>query len=252
MINCIVAIKQVLDPYVAIRVKTDESGVETTNVKVAMNPFDQIAVEEAVRLKESGIINNIKVLSIGPSSVQESLRQALAMGADEGLLINTIDMVSPLIVAKIIKQIIATNPCDLVLLGKQAIDDDCNQTGQMLAAILGWAQGTFISKLQIDLNSNLATVTREVDGGLENLILKLPCVITTDLRLNEPRYISLPNVMQAKRKKIEIIELNSIDVPNSSAVKTIKVVTPQKRKSGIILKDAAELMDKLKNEAHVL
>ena len=250
--KCLVAIKQVIDPYVTIRVKADQSGVETNNVKMAMNPFDEIAIEEAVRQKEAGIISEIIAISIGSESSQETLRQALARGADQAILVESAQTLAPLAIAKILAALAQQQQAQLVLLGKQAIDDDCNQTGQMLAALLGWPQGTFSSKVEINKTENTVLVTREVDGGLETLQLSIPAVITTDLRLNEPRYISLPNVMQAKRKPLTKITAASLNLDLTSNITTVKVTPPPQRKSGIKVTDVAELIAKLKHEAKVI
>jgi electron transfer flavoprotein beta subunit len=250
--KCLVAIKQVIDPYVTIRVKADHSAVETNNVKMAMNPFDEIAIEEAVRQKEAGKITEIVAVSIGTQACQETLRQALARGADQAVLIETNQVFTPLAIAKILAKIAEQQQSQLVIMGKQAIDDDCNQTGQMLAAILGWGQGTFSSKVIIDSAANNIVVTREIDGGLETIRLKLPAVITTDLRLNEPRYISLPNVMQAKRKPLTITPLSDLGLNLLSNIKTIKVDPPAQRKAGIKVNSVAELVDKLKHVAQVI
>jgi electron transfer flavoprotein beta subunit len=250
--KCLIAIKQVVDPYVTIRVKPDNSAVETTNVKMAMNPFDEIAIEEAVRQKEAGVITEIVAISIGPIACQETLRQALARGADKAILVETKQIHTPLAIAKILTHFAKQHDPKLFLLGKQAIDDDCNQTGQMLAALLQWSQGTFVSKLTINVTTDSATVVREVDGGLETLRLKLPAVITTDLRLNEPRYISLPNVMQAKRKPLDVIPLEQLQWDLPDKISTIFVAPPPARKAGIKVASVAELIDKLKNEAKVI
>jgi electron transfer flavoprotein beta subunit len=249
--KCLVAIKQVIDPYVTIRIKADNSAVETNNVKMAMNPFDEIAIEEAVRQKEAGKITEIIAISIGTTACQETLRQALARGADQAILIETNEQFGPLQIAKILTKIAQQQNPQLFILGKQAIDDDCNQTGQMLAGLLNWAQGTFVSELEID-DSTKATVVREVDGGLETLRLTLPAVITTDLRLNEPRYISLPNVMQAKRKTLQVIPLDDLGLNLCNNIKTLQVTPPHARKSGVKVTSVPELIDKLKNEAKVI
>lgn len=246
----LVAVKRVLDFTTNIRVKSDESGVETANVKTTMNPFDEIAVEEAVRLKEKSIAKEIVVVSIGTAACQETIRTALAMGADRGLLIETDTEIQPLAAAKILKTLQQQENFDLIILGKQAVDTDNNQCGQMLAGLLNWPQGTFASKLIIE-NQN-AKVTREVDGGLETLTLKLPAVITTDLRLNEPRYLSLPNIVQAKRKPITTIVLKDLNVDTTPRIQTIKVKPPEKRRGGIKVTDVAELVRYLKQEAKVL
>jgi electron transfer flavoprotein beta subunit len=246
----LVAVKRVIDYNVKIRVKADNSGVETANVKFSMNPFDEIAVEEAVRLKEAGKATEIVVVSIGPAAAQETLRTALAMGADRGVLVSTDEEVQPLAVAKLLKAVVDKEQPGLVILGKQAIDDDSNQTGQMLAALLGWAQGTFASKVVI--NDGSTEVTREVDGGLETVRLALPAIVTTDLRLNEPRYASLPNIMKAKKKPIDTLAPADLGVDIAPRLVTLKVEEPAKRKAGIKVADVAALVDKLKNEAKVI
>jgi electron transfer flavoprotein beta subunit len=246
----LVAIKRVIDYNVKIRVKSDGSGVETQNVKFSMNPFDEIAVEEAVRLKEAGKVTEVIVASIGPAACSETLRTALAMGADRGILVSSDDEVQPLAVAKVLKALVAKEAPGLIILGKQAIDDDSNQTGQMLAALLGCAQGTFASK--VELTSDAVTVTREVDGGLETVSLKLPAVVTTDLRLNEPRYASLPNIMKAKKKPIDTVSPADLGVDVTPRLVTLKVEEPPKRSAGIKVPDVATLVDKLKNEAKVI
>ena len=244
------AVKRVIDFNVKIRVKADGSGVETANVKMSMNPFDEIAVEEAVRLKEAGIAKEIVAVSMGAAQCQETIRTALAMGADRGVHVLSDAELQPLAVAKLLKAIVAKEQPQLVILGKQAIDDDCNQTGQMLAALLGWGQATFASKVKIA--DGAATVTREVDGGLETLTLKLPAVVTTDLRLNEPRYASLPNIMKAKKKPIEQVTPDSLGVDVKPRLTTLKVAEPPKRQAGKKLGSVAELVDKLRNEARVI
>ena len=246
----LVAVKRVIDFNVKIRVKADGSGVETANVKMSMNPFDEIAVEEAVRLKEAGIVKEIVAVSMGALPCQETIRTALAMGADRGIHVQTDVELQPLAVAKLLKAIVAKEQPQLVILGKQAIDDDCNQSGQMLAALLGWGQATFASKLKLADGS--ATVTREVDGGLETLTLKLPAVVTTDLRLNEPRYASLPNIMKAKKKPIEQVTPEALGVDVKPRLATLKVAEPPKRQAGKKLGSVAELVDKLRNEARVI
>lgn len=246
----LVAIKRVVDYKAIIRVKPDGSGVDTSNTKMSMNPFDEIAVEEAVRIKEKNQEATVTVVSIGADNCQEILRTALAMGADKALLIKTESEVQPLAAAKILKALVDQEIPDLVMLGKQSIDTDNNQVGQMLAGLLNIAQGTFASKLE--LKEGKVFVTREVDGGLETLSLKLPAVITTDLRLNEPRYISLPNIVQAKKKSLEIIEASSLHTDLTPHVKTLKVNAPEKRRAGVKLDSVAELVDRLKNEAHVI
>ena len=243
----LVPVKRVVDYNVKIRVKADGSGVELGNVKMSMNPFDEIAVEEAIRLKEAGKATEIVAVSVGPAKSQETIRTALAMGADRGILVETDDALEPLAVAKVLKAVAATEKPGLMILGKQAIDDDCNQTGQMLAGMLGWSQATFASKVTI--GDGFATVTREVDGGLETLKLKLPVVLTTDLRLNEPRYASLPNIMKAKKKPLDIKKLADLGVDGAPRLKVLKTVEPAARQSGKKVSSVAELVQKLKNEA---
>jgi len=246
----LVPVKRVVDYNVKIRVKADQSGVELANVKMSMNPFDEIAVEEAIRLKEAGKAEEIVVVSVGPQQAQETIRTALAMGADRGILVKAEGDVEPLAVAKILKGIVGEESPDLVVLGKQAIDDDCNQTGQMLAELLGWAQGTFAS--EVSLEDGSARVTREVDGGLETISIKLPAIVTTDLRLNEPRYASLPNIMKAKKKPIDEKTADDYGVDTAARLKVLKVAEPPKREAGITVGSVAELVDKLKNEAKVI
>ena len=246
----LVSIKRVVDYNVKIRVKSDQSGVELDNVKMSMNPFDEIAVEEAIRLQEAGTVDEIVALSIGPQQAQETIRTALAMGADRGILIKTEELVNPLNVAKIIQKVVEEENPSLIILGKQAIDDDSNQTGQMLAALLGWSQGTFASEIKI-AEGNI-NVTREIDGGLQTIRIKLPAVITTDLRLNEPRYASLPNIMKAKKKVIDVKEPKDYDVSLNTQIEILKVSEPGKRESGVIVETVEELVDKLKNEVGVL
>jgi electron transfer flavoprotein beta subunit len=246
----LVAVKRVIDANVKVRVKADGTGVETANVKMAMNPFCEIAVEEALRLKEAGKATEIVAVSCGAQSSQETIRTALAMGADRGIHVLTDVELQPLAVAKLLKAVIAKEQPGLVILGKQAIDDDCNQTGQMLAGLLGWPQATFASKLAVEDGG--FTVTREVDAGLEVIKLKAPALITTDLRLNEPRYASLPNIMKAKKKPIEALTPDALGVDVAPRVKTLKVVEPAKRKSGVKVKSVSELVDKLRNEAKVI
>ena len=246
----LVPVKRVVDYNVKIRVKADGSGVETSNVKFSMNPFDEIAVEEAVRLKEAGSAGEVVVVSIGPAACQETLRTALAMGADRAVLVQTDAEVQPLGVAKALKALVEKEGPALVVLGKQAIDGDCNQTGQMLAALLGWPQGTFASKVVPGEGS--LTVTREIDGGLETVELKLPAVVTADLRLNEPRYASLPNIMKAKKKPQETVTPDSLGVDLAPRLKTLKVAEPAKRKAGIKVADVAALVNALKNDARVI
>jgi len=246
----LVAIKRVVDPNIKVRVKADGTGVETANVKMAMNPFCEIAVEQAIRMKEAGTVTEIIVVSIGIPQCQETLRTALAMGADRGILVETDAEVQPLAVAKVLKAIVAKEAPGLIILGKQAVDDDCNQAGQMLAALLNWPQAAFISK--ITLNGDHADVTREIDGGLEHLTIKLPAVVTADLRLNEPRYVTLPNIMKAKKKPIEVVKPDALGVDVTPRLTTLKVQEPPKRGAGVKLADVAELVDKLKNEAKVI
>jgi electron transfer flavoprotein beta subunit len=247
----LVAVKRVIDANVKVRVKADGSGVETQNVKMSMNPFCEIATEEAVRLKEAGKATEIVAVSLGAASCQETIRTALAMGADRGVHVQSDVELQPLAVAKLMKAVIDKEQPGLVILGKQAIDDDSNQTGQMLSALLGWPQATFASKLVINGDGS-ANVTREVDGGLETVQVKMPFVMTTDLRLNEPRYASLPNIMKAKKKPIEVLTPEQLGVDATPRLKTLKVVEPEKRKSGVKVKTVAELIDKLKNEAKVI
>jgi electron transfer flavoprotein beta subunit len=246
----LVPVKRVVDFNVKVRVKADGSGVELANVKMSMNPFDEIAVEEAIRLKEGGKATEIVAVSIGPQQATETIRTALAMGADRGILVKVDHLVEPLAVAKILKGIAEAEKPGLVILGKQAIDDDCNQTGQMLSALLGWPQGTFASKLAID--GDTVTVTREVDGGLQTIKLNGPAVVTTDLRLNEPRYASLPNIMKAKKKPIEEKSPGDYGVDPAPRLEVLKTTEPPGRKSGAKVGSVAELVGKLKNEAGVL
>jgi len=246
----LVAVKRVVDFNVKVRVKADGSGVETANVKMSMNPFDEIALEEAVRLKEAGVATEILAVSCGAAACQETLRTALAIGADRAILVQTDTELQPLAVAKLLKAIVSKEQPRLVIMGKQAIDDDSNQTGQMLAALLGWSQATFASKLKVS-NEN-AEVTREVDGGLETLAIRLPAVVTTDLRLNEPRYVTLPNIMKAKKKPLEMLTPDALGVDVKPRLATLKVVEPPKRKAGVKVADAKALVDKLRNEAKVI
>ncbi len=246
----LVPVKRVVDYNVKIRVKGDGSGVELANVKMSMNPFDEIAVEEALRLREAGTAEEVIAVSIGPQQSQETIRTALAMGADRGILVKTDDLVEPLAVAKILKGVVEAEGPSLVILGKQAIDDDSNQTGQMLSALLGWSQATFASKLEI--NGETATVTREVDGGLQTIESKMPLIMTTDLRLNEPRYASLPNIMKAKKKPLDEKTPGDYGVDTAPRLKVVNTAEPEGRKAGVIVADVAELVDKLKNEAGVL
>ena len=246
----LVSVKRVVDFNVKVRVKGDGSGVETANVKMSMNPFDEIAVEEAVRLKEAAAATEIVVVSCGPQACQETLRTALAIGADRAILVDTDAQVQPLAVAKLLQAVVEKEKPGLVILGKQAIDDDSNQTGQMLAALLNWPQATFASKLKIE--GEKAQVTREVDGGLETLSIKLPAVVTTDLRLNEPRYVTLPNIMKAKKKTLETLKPDALGVDVAPRLTTLKVVEPSKRKAGVKVADAKALIEKLRNDAKVL
>jgi electron transfer flavoprotein beta subunit len=246
----LVPVKRVVDYNVKVRVKSDGSAVETAGVKMSMNPFDEIAVEEAVRLKEKGIATEIIAISAGVTACQETIRTALAMGADRGILVETDAALEPLAVAKILKALVEKESIDLVIMGKQAIDDDMNATGQMLAALLSWPQGTFASK--IELADGGVTVTREVDGGLETVALNLPSIITTDLRLNEPRYASLPNIMKARKKPIETVKPADLGVDPAPRLTTIKVTEPPKRQAGKKVGSVAELVDKLRNEAKVI
>jgi electron transfer flavoprotein beta subunit len=246
----LVAVKRVVDFNVKVRVKSDGSGVETANVKMSMNPFDEIAVEEAVRLKEAGVATEVIVVSCGLTACQETLRTALAIGADRAILVDTDAELQPLAVAKLLQKLVAKENPGLVILGKQAIDDDSNQTGQMLAALLGWPQATFASKVKKD--GEKLQVTREVDGGLETISIKLPAVVTTDLRLNEPRYVTLPNIMKAKKKTLETLRPDALGVDVSPRLQTLKVVEPSKRKAGIKVTDAKALVEKLRNDAKVI
>jgi electron transfer flavoprotein beta subunit len=246
----LVAVKRVVDFNVKVRVKPDGSGVETANVKMSMNPFDEIAVEEAVRLKEKGIVTEIVAVSCGVAACQETLRTALALGADRAILVETGVELQPLAVAKLLQAIAVKESPQLVILGKQAIDDDANQTGQMLAALLDWPQATFASK--VDITDGAATVKREIDGGMETLAMALPAVITTDLRLNEPRYATLPNIMKAKKKPLDVVKPEVLGVDVTPRLATLKVVEPPKRKAGGKVADAKELVAKLRNEAKVI
>jgi len=252
MKKILVPVKRVVDYNVKIRVKADGSGVETANVKMSMNPFDEIALEEAIRLREAGDkgVEEIIAVSIGPAKSQETLRTALAMGADRAILVKTDELVEPLGVAKTLKAVIEKEEPDLVILGKQAIDDDCNQTGQMLAALLGWPQATFASKLDV-MNGSMH-VTREVDGGLQTVAMNLPAVVTTDLRLNEPRYASLPNIMKAKKKPLEEMTPADLGVDLAQRLKVLKTTEPPERQGGVKVETVQELIDKLRNEARVL
>ncbi len=246
----LVAVKRVVDYNVKIRVKSDQSGVDLANVKMSMNPFDEIAVEEAVRLKEVGVASEVVVVSAGPTQCQETLRTALAIGADRGILVETDYDLQPLAVAKILQALCQKEQAQIVILGKQAIDDDSNQTGQMLASLMDMPQATFASKMIVA--DGRVNVTREVDGGLETISLSLPAVVTTDLRLNEPRYVTLPNIMKAKKKTLEVIKPEDLGVDILSRLKTIKVEEPPQRSAGIMVADVAALVDKLKNEAKVI
>ncbi|CAN7758999.1 electron transfer flavoprotein subunit beta/FixA family protein [Ensifer adhaerens] len=251
----LVTVKRVVDYNVKIRVKADGSGVELANVKMSMNPFDEISVEEALRLKEAGKAEEVVVVSVGPAKAEETLRTALAMGADRAILVETEDQVEPLAVAKIVKGVAEAEQPALIIVGKQAIDDDSNQTGQMLSALLGWAQGTFASKVEIGDGKApecTARVTREVDGGLQTIDIKLPAVVTTDLRLNEPRYASLPNIMKAKKKPLDKKSPADFGVDTAARLKVLKTEEPSGRKAGIKVKSVAELVEKLKTEAGVL
>jgi electron transfer flavoprotein beta subunit len=246
----LVSVKRVVDYNVKVRVKSDGSGVDIANVKMSMNPFDEIAVEEAVRLKEKGVVTEIIAVSCGVTQCQETLRTAMAIGADRAILVETADGLEPLAVAKLLKALVDREQPGLVILGKQAIDDDCNQTGQMLAALAKLPQATFASKVEIA--DGYASVTREVDGGLETLKIKLPAVVTTDLRLNEPRYVTLPNIMKAKKKPLEILKAADLGVDVTPRIKTLKVSEPPKRGAGVKVPDVATLVAKLKNEAKVI
>ena len=246
----LVAVKRVVDYNVKIRVKADNTGVDLANVKMSMNPFDEIAVEEALRLKEAGKATEVVVVSVGPQTAQETIRTALAMGADRGILVKTDDTVEPLGVAKVLKAVAAEENPDLVIVGKQAIDDDSNQTGQMFAALMGWSQGTFAS--EVDLGEGTVKVTREIDGGLQTVDLKMPAVVTTDLRLNEPRYASLPNIMKAKKKPIDEKAIGDLGIDVAPRLTTLKVAEPAKREAGVIVGSVEELVAKLKDEAGVI
>ena len=246
----LVPVKRVVDYNVKVRVKSDGSGVDIANVKMSMNPFDEIAVEEAMRLKEGGKATEVVAVSCGLTQCQETLRTAMAIGADRGILVDTDAELQPLAVAKLLKAIADKEQPQLIILGKQAIDDDCNQTGQMLAALLGWPQATFASKVVIE--GDKAIVTREVDGGLETVSLSLPAIVTTDLRLNEPRYVTLPNIMKAKKKQLDIVKPDELSVDVAPRLKTLKVSEPPKRSAGTLVPDVATLVAKLKNEAKVI
>ncbi len=246
----LVAVKRVIDYNVKVRVKSDNTGVETANVKMSMNPFDEIGVEEALRLREAGTADEVVAVSLGVQQCQETIRTALAMGADRGILVKTDEDLQPLAVAKLLKAVVDAEAPDLVILGKQAIDDDANQCGQMLGALTGWAQGTFASKIEIA--DGKATITREVDGGLESIAVDLPCVMTTDLRLNEPRYASLPNIMKAKKKPIDEKTPEDLGVDIAPRLKVLKVEEPPTRQAGVIVESVAELVEKLRDEAGVI
>ncbi len=246
----LVPVKRVIDYNVKVRVKADNSGVELANVKMAMNPFDEIAVEQALRLKEAGGASEVVVVSIGPAQNQETIRTSLAMGADRGIHIESSHDIEPLAVAKLLKAVVQRENPGLVLVGKQAIDDDCNQTGQMLAALLGWAQGTFVSALNVV--GDTAKIVREVDGGLEHLEIKMPAIVSVDLRLNEPRYASLPNIMKAKKKPIDSLTINDLDVDIKPRLQVVKVEEPAAREAGVKVADVRELVETLKNEAKVI
>ena len=246
----LVPVKRVIDYNVKVRVKADNSGVELANVKMAMNPFDEIAVEQALRLKEAGGAEEVVVVSIGPAQNQETIRTALAMGADRGIHIEASHDIEPLAVAKLLKAVVERETPGLVLVGKQAIDDDCNQTGQMLAALLGWAQGTFVSALEVA--GDKAKIVREVDGGLEHLEIQMPAIVSVDLRLNEPRYASLPNIMKAKKKPLDSLAVDELGVDISPRLTIVKVEEPATREAGIKVADVKELVEKLKNEAKVI
>ena len=246
----LVPVKRVVDYNVKVRVKSDSSGVDIANVKMSMNPFDEIAVEEAMRLKEGGKASEVIAVSCGVTQCQETLRTAMAIGADRAILVETDVDLQPLAVAKLLKAVADKEQPQLIILGKQAIDDDCNQTGQMLAALLGWPQATFASKVTVD--GDKVTVTREVDGGLETISLTLPAIVTTDLRLNEPRYVTLPNIMKAKKKTLDVIQPDALGVDVTPRLKTLKVSEPAKRSAGTMVPDVATLVAKLKNEAKVI
>ncbi len=248
--HVLVPVKRVIDPYVSVHVKSDNTGVVTDNVKMAINPFDEIAVEEAVRWKEAGHVQHITAITIGNQACQETLRHALALGADNAIHVQTDDTFEPLSIAKILKYFVQKYSINLVILGKQAIDNDCNQTGQMLAALLDWSQGTFVSK--VTFGDNQLSVVREIDGGLETIVLRLPTVITTDLRLNEPRYLAMPNIMKAKRKEIDLQVLATLEIPLRSQQEIVSVTSPPTKKAGIFVKNVDELVDQLVNQRKVL
>ena len=246
----LVPVKRVVDYNVKVRVKADQSGVELANIKMSMNPFDEISIEEAIKLKEAGVATEIIAVSVGVIQCQETLRTALAMGADRAILVETSAELQPLAVAKLLKALCEKESPQMVILGKQAIDDDSNQTGQMLAALMNWPQATFASKVTV--RGDMAEVMREIDGGMETIEIKLPAIITTDLRLNTPRYATLPNIMKAKKKPMDVMTPEALGVDVTPRLKTLKVVEPPKRKGGVILPDVAALIDKLKNEAKVI
>ena len=246
----LVCVKRVLDPQVKARVKADGSGVDLANAKMTMNPFDENALEEALRLREAGSASEIVVVSIGGGKTQETLRHGLAMGADRAINVTTEEALEPLAIAKVLKKIVEQEAPGLVLAGKQAIDDDSNQTAQMLSAMLGWSQSTFVSDFKLD--GDTATTTREVDAGLETIAVKMPAVVSVDLRLNEPRYVKLPDVMKAKRKPMDIIELDSLGLDTANRLTTLEVIEPEGRAAGVIVANVAELVEKLRNEAKVI
>ncbi len=246
----LVPVKRVVDYNVKVRVKADETDVDLANVKMSMNPFDEIAVEEAVRLKERGVVSEVVAVSCGPAACQETLRSAMAMGADRGILVESDAELQPLAVAKLLKAVCEKEVPSVVICGKQAIDDDANQTGQMLGALMDWSQATFASK--VELTGDKVTVTREIDGGLETLIMSLPAIVTTDLRLNEPRYATLPNIMKAKKKPLDTFAAESLGVDIAPRLKTIKVSEPPKRAGGVKVADVVDLLNKLRNEAKVI
>ena len=248
----LVPVKRVIDFNIKVRVKADNTGVDLANVKMAMNPFDEIAIEEALRLKEAGVATEVVAISCGVTACQETLRTAMALGADRGILVETDVELQPLAVAKLLKAIALNELPQLIILGKQAIDDDANQTGQMLAALMGWSQATFASKVVVDTAAGSVTVTREVDGGSETLALTLPAIVTTDLRLNEPRYATLPNIMKAKKKPLDVIKPEALGVDVTPRLATLKVMEPAPRSAGVKVADVAELIHKLKNEAKVI
>ena len=248
--SVLVTVKRVIDPNVKVRVKSDKTGVETANVKMTMNPFCEIGVEQAIRMKEAGVVTEIVAVSVGPTQSQETLRTAMAMGADRGILVEAPIEIQPLAIAKVLKAVIEKEQPKLVIMGKQAIDDDSNQTGQMVAGLLEWPQATFISNVTV--NGDNADVTREVDAGLEKLTIKLPAIVTTDLRLNEPRYVTLPNIMKAKKKPLEVLKPDALGVDITPRLKTLKVEEPPKRSAGVKVADVKELVAKLKNEARII